>query len=47
MESKMERRLATIMATDVVGYSRLMGLDERGTLQSLKLSFPLSNCVTS
>ena len=28
----MERRLAAILATDVVGYSRLMGVDEEGTL---------------
>ena len=28
----MERRLAAILAADVVGYSRLMGEDERGTL---------------
>ncbi len=32
----MERRLAAILATDVVGYSRLMEADEEGTLASLK-----------
>ena len=32
----MERRLETIVAMDVVGYSRLMELDEPGTLQRLK-----------
>lgn len=32
----MERRLAAIVATDVVGYSRLMGADEAGTLAALK-----------
>ncbi len=32
----MERRLAAIMAADVVGYSRLMGDDEAGTLERLK-----------
>ena len=32
----MERRLAAIMAADVVGYSRLMGVDEVGTLDTLK-----------
>lgn len=32
----MERRLAAILATDVVGYSRLMGVDESGTLAALK-----------
>jgi adenylate cyclase len=30
-----ERRLAAIMAADVVGYSRLMGADEIGTLRAL------------
>jgi len=30
------RRLAAILAADVVGYSRLMGLDEEGTLDRLK-----------
>jgi len=32
----MERRLAAILAADVVGYSRLMGADEAGTLAALK-----------
>ena len=32
----MERRLAAIMATDVVGYSRLIREDEVGTLAALK-----------
>lgn len=32
----MERRLVAILATDVVGYSRLMGKDEAGTLTALK-----------
>ncbi|MFQ5565040.1 MAG: adenylate/guanylate cyclase domain-containing protein [Paracoccaceae bacterium] len=32
----MERRLAAILAADVVGYSRLMGKDEMGTLATLK-----------
>src|SRR5262245_11779139 len=32
----MERRLAAIVAADVVGYSRLMGLDETATLAALK-----------
>ena len=31
----MERRLAAILAADVVGYSRLMGDDEAGTLTAL------------
>ena len=32
----MERRLTAILAADVVGYSRLMGTDEAGTLTALK-----------
>src|SRR5437660_254980 len=32
----MQRRLAAILAADVVGYSRLMGADEMGTLTALK-----------
>jgi adenylate cyclase len=32
----MERRLTAILAADVVGYSRLMGADEVGTLERLK-----------
>ena len=32
----MERRLAAILADDVVGYSRLMGADEDGTIAALK-----------
>ena len=32
----MERRLAAILAADVVGFSRLMGEDEPGTLERLK-----------
>ncbi len=31
-----ERRLTTILAADVVGYSRMMGEDEAGTLAALK-----------
>lgn len=32
----MERCLTTILAADVVGYCRLMGADEAGTLVALK-----------
>ena len=35
-ENAVERRLAAILAADVVGYSRLMGKDEAGTLAALK-----------
>src|SRR5512143_1435153 len=34
--ARVERRLAAILAADVVGYSRLMGIDEEGTLAALK-----------
>src|SRR5207237_8553296 len=33
---RVERRLAAILAADVVGYSRLMGADEIGTLRALQ-----------
>ena len=36
MAPSIERRLAAIMAADVVGFSRLMGADEAGTLGQLK-----------
>jgi adenylate cyclase len=36
MELPVERRLAAILAADVVGYSRLMGVDEAGTLAALR-----------
>ncbi len=35
-EARVERRLAAILAADVAGYSRLMGIDEEGTLVALK-----------
>ena len=35
-EARVERRLAAILAADVAGYSRLMGVDEEGTLACLK-----------
>jgi adenylate cyclase len=36
-EERVQRRLAAILVADVVGYSRLMGSDEEGTLARLKL----------
>src|SRR4249920_855204 len=36
-EERLQRRLAAIMSADVVGYSRLMGLDETGTLSRLNI----------
>lgn len=35
-EARVNRKLAAILAADVVGYSRLMGADEEGTLSALK-----------
>ena len=35
-DSRAKRRLAAIVAADVVGYSRLMGIDEEGTLTRFK-----------
>ncbi|MBK8741355.1 MAG: guanylyl cyclase [Betaproteobacteria bacterium] len=35
-ENRTHRRLAAILAADVVGYSRMMGADESGTLTALK-----------
>jgi adenylate cyclase len=35
-QDHVERRLAAILAADVAGYSRLMGVDEEGTLTHLK-----------
>jgi len=35
-EERVQRRLAAILAADVVGYSRLIELDEAGTLAALK-----------
>src|ERR1700756_3070227 len=37
MQTRPERRLAAILAADVVGYSRLVGIDEEGTLERLKV----------
>jgi adenylate cyclase len=35
-EARVDRRLVAILAADVSGYSRLMGVDEEGTLAALK-----------
>src|SRR6516225_7924751 len=34
--TRVERKLAAILVTDVVGYSRLMGVDEAGTARRLR-----------
>jgi len=36
MSEEVQRRLAAIVLADVVGYSRLMGVDEVGTLNALR-----------
>ncbi len=36
MAKNVQRRLAAILAADVVGYSRLIGEDEAGTLEALR-----------
>jgi class 3 adenylate cyclase len=33
---RVERRLAAILAADVAGYSRMMGVDEAGTARALR-----------
>src|SRR5258708_3841554 len=35
-EERVERKLAAILAADIAGYSRLMGVDEEGTLARLR-----------
>ncbi len=35
-ETRLQRRLAAILAADVVGYSKMMGADEAGTLTALR-----------
>ncbi len=35
-EERLQRRLAAILAADVVGYSRLVEVDEEGTISRLK-----------
>jgi adenylate cyclase len=35
-EAWVETRLAAVLAADVAGYSRLIGVDEEGTLSALK-----------
>ena len=41
MAEKVERKLATILSTDVVGYDRLIAADEAGSLRwSLRFHLP-------
>jgi adenylate cyclase len=39
MRQPIERRLTAVLASDVAGYSRLMGADEEGTHEFLKAHF--------
>ena len=39
-EERVKRRLAAILAADMVGYSRLMEADETGTLAALNAPAP-------
>jgi class 3 adenylate cyclase len=48
MAERTERRLTAVLAADGVGYSRMMGVDEEGTLAQLKLrrSEPIDPRIT-
>src|SRR5450755_4357532 len=45
--SRVERRLAAILAADVAGYSRLMGLDEVGTARTLREHRAVSDALVA
>ncbi|WP_298260269.1 adenylate/guanylate cyclase domain-containing protein [Bradyrhizobium sp.] len=45
--SRVERRLAAILAADVAGYSRLMGLDEAGTARILREHRVVTDALTA
>jgi hypothetical protein len=48
-EHRVERRLAAIFVADMAGYSRLMELDEVGTLHTLtaqrQITLPIPDCA--
>jgi adenylate cyclase len=44
-KERVERRLAAILAADMVGYSQLMGRDEEGTLAVLKVLRKTLICI--
>jgi TolB-like protein/class 3 adenylate cyclase len=44
---RIERRLAAVLAADVVGYSRLMGLDEVGTVRTLREHRAVSDALVA
>jgi hypothetical protein len=39
-EERVQRRLAAILSADVVGYLRLMGIEETGTLARCDFALP-------
>ena len=43
--TEIARRLAAIVSADVVGYSKLMGVDETGTLADLRAHDELADMV--
>ncbi len=47
-EERVQRRLAAILTADVVGYSRVIGADEEGSLAALKTTplMPTANHLT-
>jgi class 3 adenylate cyclase len=45
--SRVGRRLAAIVAADVVGYSRLMGLDEVGTARTLREHLTVTDALVA
>src|ERR1017187_9380311 len=45
--NRIERRLAAIVAADVAGYSRLMGLDEVGTARALREHRAVSDALVA
>jgi adenylate cyclase len=45
--NRVERRLAAILAADVAGYSRLMGLDEVGTARTLREHRAVSDALVA
>jgi len=44
---RVERRLAAVLAADVAGYSRLMGLDEVGTARTLREHRAVSDALVA
>ena len=44
---RVERRLSAILAADIAGYSRLMGIDEVGTARSLREHRTVSDALVA